>query len=174
MRTLNAATTAHPPPGGSIRYPAGKRKLKAAKTDFFSAVFKNPFKVQVWKSIFAFFNGTSFLFLICCCCFFIYINEIIEPVCPDWHLGLWHNALFIFTSRWLQSWILGCRQQQQHNLYKNTSSFICKWKTPSKMMVCLYKKVRQRFIFPFVRGETCCLIKEKEPDIRNSWIFTHT
>lgn len=39
--------------------------------------------------------------------------------------------------------------------------------------VCLYKKVRQRFIFPFVRGETCCLIKEKEPDIRNSRIFTH-
>lgn len=38
--------------------------------------------------------------------------------------------------------------------------------------VRLHKKVRQRFIFPFVRAETCCLIREKEADVRNSRIFT--
>lgn len=38
--------------------------------------------------------------------------------------------------------------------------------------VRLHKKVRQRFIFPFVRAETCCLIREKEADMRNSRIFT--
>lgn len=33
--------------------------------------------------------------------------------------------------------------------------------------------MRQWAIFPFVRGETRCLIRKKGPDIRNSRIFTH-
>lgn len=39
--------------------------------------------------------------------------------------------------------------------------------------VSLYKKVRHRFIFSFVRGETCCLIKRKSQTLGIQG-FSHT